>query len=468
MEILRRLRRLVSWITVEPVEFLYCLMFTTSIVVRDNLFLDKVCLMDAKYPADFCYNLTHGGSVDKNMSSHVQSRVADLEVIDGVLVALPAVIFCLFVGAWSDTHGRKPVLILPFIGNILSFLAYMANYYWMEELSSNHLLWGSIMGATGQYVCLNIGLYGYVSDVTTSEDRTMRLSILNGVFSAGYVAGVTLGGKLYKYAENYYLNFGLSVVFGVLGILYSAFFVKESAKVDTPAVDKRGFFNLGNVRDSLNVAFKPRPNNGRVHVILLIVNFAIFMFCLNTTHYDYLLVINKYQWDAADYSNYLSVQRTCRFLGLFVILPLLSRVLKLPDSLVAAGGTVLTIAAYLLIALGPSDWSYDIDPSWLLYLSTVLQLNSVITVTIRSQCTKEVDQTEIGRIFAVVALGQAIVPLVANPLFGLVYNATLDTLPGAYILCIVVMLGFVLASSIYMTIGNKTRRMRRYSIQSST
>ena len=31
---------------------------------------------------------------------------------------------------------------------------------------------------TGGYICLNLGLYGYLSDVTTSEDRTMRLSIL--------------------------------------------------------------------------------------------------------------------------------------------------------------------------------------------------------------------------------------------------------------------------------------------------
>ena len=62
-------------------------------------------------------------------------------------------------------------------------------------------------GATGGYVCLNIGLYGYVSDVTNAENRTTRLSILNGVFSAGYVIGVTLGGKLYKYYQNFYLNF---------------------------------------------------------------------------------------------------------------------------------------------------------------------------------------------------------------------------------------------------------------------
>lgn len=104
------------------------------------------------------------------------------------------------------------------------------------------------------------------------------------------------------------------------------------------------------------------------------------------------------------------------------------------------------------MALGPSSWDYEMDPSWLMYLSAALQLNSMITVTIRSQCTKEVDKSEIGRIFSVVALGQAIVPLCANPLFGLIYKATLDTwLPGAYLLTLVVMLLFVFGSGILMS-----------------
>ena len=58
---------------------------------------------------------------------------------------------------------------------------------------------------------------------------------------------------------------------------------------------KRSFFDLKNVTESLSVALKPRPNYGRLHVILLIINFSIFMFCMNTFHYDYLLVIKRYK-----------------------------------------------------------------------------------------------------------------------------------------------------------------------------
>ena len=285
-------KRSLSWITVEPVEFFYVLMFTTSNVVRDNLFLDKVCLLDFNYTSEACYNLTHGLKVDKNISDNVQDQATSMEVIDGILMALPAVIFSLFVGAWSDANGRRAVLIIPFLGNILSFIVYIVSYHWFTQIPPWHLLWGSVAGLTGGYVCLNIGLYGYVSDVTTAENRTMRLSILNGVFSAGYVIGTTLGGKLYTAYGNYYLNFGISIGFGIIGLLYATFIIKESV-LPNPTSQKTRFFDIKNVTESLKVALKSRPHHGRVHVILLILNFAVFMFCLNTSHYDYLLVINR-------------------------------------------------------------------------------------------------------------------------------------------------------------------------------
>ena len=57
---------------------------------------------------------------------------------------------------------------------------------------------GSVVGLTGGYICLNVGLYGYIGDVTSAESRTARMSVLNGVFSLGYVVGNILGGQLYK------------------------------------------------------------------------------------------------------------------------------------------------------------------------------------------------------------------------------------------------------------------------------
>ena len=106
--------------------------------------------------------MTHGLSVADDYVENVQQVVTNLEVYDGILVALPSVIFCLFLGAWSDTHGRKIILILPFVGNFVAFIAYMINYAFFYELSIYHLLWGSSVGLFGGYIGLNIALYGYI------------------------------------------------------------------------------------------------------------------------------------------------------------------------------------------------------------------------------------------------------------------------------------------------------------------
>ena len=173
------------------------------------------------------------------------------------------------------------------------------------------------------------------------------------------------------------------------------------------------------------------------------------------------LLIFRYDWDVEQFSQYLSVQRICRFIGLFLLLPFFSQILHIKDSFIAAVGTILTIFAYLIIAIGQDDWKGpkgNWDPGWIMFLSAAFQLNSVITVTIRSQSTKEVDKEEIGRIFSVVALGQALVPLIANPMFGGIYKATLDYFEGSYLFTVDALLMFVFASSLYMFWDEKRRR----------
>lgn len=388
------------------------------------------------------------GDVDDTLKEEVQGRVAELDLLDGIIVAFPSVFFCLFVGPWSDTHGRKLLLVAPLFGSIVSYAAYMLNYCFFYQLGTYHLLWGSVWGLFGGYQCLNMGLYGYVSDITSPRDRTARMSVLNGSFSLAYVIGTQIGSLLFVFVGDYYVIFGLSSLIAAVAIAFAVFVLRESVeRKSEQELKAHRLLDFENVRDCFRTAFKPRPE--RVNILILVVNFAVFMFCMNTSHYDYLLVQLQFDWTILQFSNYLTVQRVCRMLGLFLLLPVLSRFLGVRDSAVATVGTALTFAAYLIIAVA--------DVGWLMYVSAALQLNSVITVTIRSQCTKSVDDDETGKIFAVVAFGQAVVPLVANPAFGLIYQATLTTFPGAYLLVVDGLLVFAFVSSVYLW-WDETRR----------
>ena len=73
-------------------------------------------------------------------------------------------------------------------------------------------------------MCLNIGLYAYIADTTTTQNRTWRMSILTGIFSLGYVIGVQIGGRIHSYVVIFTLALGLSF----LGFFYSILVLEES------------------------------------------------------------------------------------------------------------------------------------------------------------------------------------------------------------------------------------------------
>ena len=114
---------------------------------------------------------------------------------------------------------------------------------------------------------------------------------------------------------------------------------------------------------------------------------------------------------------------------------------------------------YLLMAIGQRTWTglnENWDPGWVMYISAACQWNHVVNVSINSQITKMFEKYEFGQILSIVSLVQCLVPLIASPLFGLIYKATLDTFEGSYLLTVVVLLPFIIGSNIY-TFRKKTK-----------
>ena len=61
------------------------------------------------------------------VESKSQSIVANIRIYEGILVNVPAVVYCMFAGTstaptpgpWSDTNGRKLLILFPIIGQAL-------------------------------------------------------------------------------------------------------------------------------------------------------------------------------------------------------------------------------------------------------------------------------------------------------------------------------------------------------------
>ncbi len=82
-----------------------------------NLLIEKACLNNLGLAESICSNL----SVHKEQEIAVQTVVTNISMYTTILNTIPGIIFSLFFGPWSDTNGRKLLMILPLFGFILSY-----------------------------------------------------------------------------------------------------------------------------------------------------------------------------------------------------------------------------------------------------------------------------------------------------------------------------------------------------------
>ncbi len=122
------------------------------------------------------------------------------------------------LGALSDQHGRRPVLLLGFCGLALSFFATaLATAVWM--LIAVRLVSGAMQS--------NIAIANaYVADITPAEGRAKRFGLLGAMFGVGFILGPVLGGLLG--AINLRLPFFAAGGLALLNLSYGYFVLPES------------------------------------------------------------------------------------------------------------------------------------------------------------------------------------------------------------------------------------------------
>ncbi|XP_047117297.1 proton-coupled folate transporter-like isoform X4 [Schistocerca piceifrons] len=445
-----KIHYIVTNITVEPLAILYCMPLLLTSFATSNLNLEKACRVNLEYNSTVCDAITARNISElKEEETKIQTVVANMQNWRNILRFSVPAIFIIFIGSWSDrTNKRKPLLLFPIFGELLSSIGLLlCTYYYLEwPVEVAGVIEGLFPAVTGSNMVFTMALYSYVSDITTEEDRTFRIGIINMVIFLCSLVGQFIGGILLE-KVTFYGMFSIAAISYACGLIYCWFYVKEIQKDTISLTDRNkkiNFFDVGLVRETFFILFKRRENYERLVLCLLMCAFISSAGPpFGETTLAYFFMRQQFGWDEKDATYFFTYSAVISFIGTLFTVSVLSKMVKLNDCLI---GLIVSISRLI------ADFCYAFTyREWQLYLAqTIDLLTGAGLIPVRSVVSKIVPSDEIGRTFSLMGICEGITTFAFGPLYSTTYIATLETFPGAFFL-----LGTIFAlitGAIYITI----------------
>ncbi|KAG5673159.1 hypothetical protein PVAND_003227 [Polypedilum vanderplanki] len=425
-------------ITIEPMLAFYIMPSVLAGLATQNLNLEKACRVNLAYGDTVCDALAARETANYTEEEKaVQQLVASMQGWKTVLQSLMPCLLILFWGSWSDRHGRrKPCMLIPVIGELAAALGLILNTYfksWPMEVAG--ITEALFPGLAGGWFTMLMGVFSYIADITTEEERTLRIGIVNLCFSLGVPIGMAFSGILLKLI-GFYGIFSISATFYILAIIYGVFFVQEPpikiSEKDKLKAQERSlladFFDKEHVVETFKVAFKKGENQRRLRVSMLLI---VVMVVIGPMHGEmsviYLFTRYKFNFSEVEFSIFSTYAMLTSLVGTLFSVGVFSHLLKIDDAIIGVLSSMSKIISSFVYTFASTTWQ--------LYLGPIAEiLNGTSFIAMRSIASKLVNSDELGKVNSLFGVGEALMPLVYAPMYTQVYRATIDFLPGAFFL----------------------------------
>jgi DHA1 family tetracycline resistance protein-like MFS transporter len=238
-----------------------------------------------------------------------------------------------FIGRASDRFGRKPLLLLCYLGSAVSYALFA-----VADTVPLLILSRVLNGLTGGNVPL---AQAVVADSSTPGKRTRAMGMIGMCFGVSFIIGPALGGLSYK-AFGSAAPGWLAAAFSLMGAVVAMTLLPETAAKAAPDEERRPHFDPRLLREAFGY-----PVLGSVLVIVLMVGIAFSTF--ETTFSQFLQ--RRFQFGPGD------VGPVYAMIGVVIavvqggLIGLLAR--RFGEERLTAAGCVCMVAAFVALPLVP-------------------------------------------------------------------------------------------------------------------
>lgn len=329
-----RPKTLLSNITVEPIVLFFVFPNLISFIVTQNINLKKACEVNLNYNTSVCDALAarNKSGYDVTQEQNVQVLVA---LVNGYSSGLQAFLVCLtlmIIGSWSDkNHRRKPILMLPLIGDSVSALLLLLSLYKKWPIEFNIFAEAVPQGIAGGWYSFTAAIFTYINEDPDVKRRTIKIGTTNVLVMFAFFTGTAAGGLLYASLDHHFIYL-LVVIMHLLGVAYVYFKIDEIRHVQEKERSQRkrnalwDVCRLSHVKNTFKTIITKGGNERRKKILLLLIstwgNFGVFHgeciikislgFCEFSCFFTgekmlvYLYTRYRFGWSEVDYSIFMT------------------------------------------------------------------------------------------------------------------------------------------------------------------
>ncbi|TKX24323.1 MFS transporter-like protein 56 [Elsinoe australis] len=445
------------------------------ITPRVNLIINLLCReyleeQEHTIPGFMAAPVIYDGANPQCQVAEVERRSARFTLYGNLIAGLLSAVTAPKLGALSDRFGRCKMIAITSLGSLSGDIFTIMAARNPDTFSVNWILVGfALEGICGSFTTAFAIVHAYATDCTLPAFRSVAFAMFHGCLFTGIAAGPFLAGLLTKATGTpltmFYVMLGVHIFF----LLFMGFIAPESLSkarqqrarekhklaVTHHSSDWIDTFRKVNLLEPLKILWPTGPGSSRDlrRNLILLASVDTLMFGIAMGSMTVILIYVRFQfgWQTYDSGIFMSVVNTARVLCLFVILPIITRLVRgkpntgSTNSKTHHGADHFDLAvirtAVFFDTLGYLGYTLARQGSVMIASGVVAALGGMGSPTLQSALTKHVPPERTGQLLGALGLLHALARVVAPTIFQTIFIATVETFRQTVFVCLTATFG---------------------------